>query len=68
LNGRDPLLLMDINETSQVNQQEVHLDKLPGPATYKTFNGEPQSTGHNVTDIKEKVGNEVNGAGNGEVH
>ncbi|MEO6997305.1 MAG: 2Fe-2S iron-sulfur cluster-binding protein [Terracoccus sp.] len=69
LNGRDPLLLMDIHETSQVNQQDVHLDTLPGPATFKTFNGEPQSTGHNVTDIKESAaGNEVNESGTDEAH
>lgn len=53
LNGRDPLLLMDIHEQSQVNQQAVHLDLLEGPATGKTFNGDPQSTGHNATDIEE---------------
>jgi NADH-quinone oxidoreductase subunit G len=53
LNGRRPLLLMDIHEESKVNQPEVHLDELPGPATFNTFNGEPMSTGHNVTDIKE---------------
>ncbi len=53
LNGRSPLLLMDIHENSKVNQPEVHLDELFGPATGKTFNGEPFATGHNVTDIKE---------------
>ncbi len=30
LNGRSPLLLMDIHEVSQVNQQQVHLDELSG--------------------------------------
>jgi NADH-quinone oxidoreductase subunit G len=56
LNGRSPLLLMDIHETSKVNQPDVHLDELFGPATGKTFNGEPFATGHNVTDIKEGLG------------
>ena len=32
-----------------------HLDELFGPATGKTFNGEPFATGHNVTDIKEGI-------------
>ena len=54
LNGRSPLLLMDIHEESSVNQQDVHLDKLFGPATGKTFNGEPFATGHNVTDTKKE--------------
>lgn len=53
LNGRSPLLLMDIHEESKVNQPEVHLDELFGPAIGKTFNGEPLATGHNVTDINE---------------
>jgi len=53
LKGRDPVLLMDIHNVSQVDQKEVHLDELFGPATGKTFNGDPLSTGHNVTDIKE---------------
>ena len=44
---------MDIHEVSKVNQQDVDLDELFGPATGKTFNGEPFATGHNVTDIKE---------------
>ena len=52
LNGRSPLLLMDIHEESQVNQPDVHLDQLPGPATGRTFNGDPASTGHNATDTR----------------
>jgi len=53
LNGRSPLLLMDIHEESEVNQPDVRLDKLPGPATDKTFNGDPTSSGHNATDSME---------------
>jgi len=55
------LLLMDIHEESKVNQQDVHLDELFGPATGKTFNGEPFATGHNVTDIKEGAGVNTHG-------
>src|SRR5690348_8052118 len=54
LKGRDPMLLMDIHSVSNVNQSDVRLDELPGPATGKTFNGDPLSTGHNVTDVKEE--------------
>ncbi len=61
LNGRSPLLLMDIHEESKVNQQDVHLDELFGPATGKTFNGEPFATGHNVIDIKEGAGVNTHG-------
>ena len=35
--GRDPLLLMDINEVSQVNVSDIDLSILPGPATSTTF-------------------------------
>ncbi len=53
LHGREPMLLMNIHDASKVNQPQVHLDELFGPATGKTFNGDPAATGHNVTDIKE---------------
>jgi len=56
LAGRQPQLLMDIHNESEVNQPEVHLAELAGPATWKTFNGEPLSTGHNVTDVKQGTG------------
>jgi NADH-quinone oxidoreductase subunit G len=35
--GRDPLLLMDINEVSKVNTSDIDLSVLPGPATSTTF-------------------------------
>jgi NADH-quinone oxidoreductase subunit G len=50
LMGRDPRLMMDIHAVSDVNK--VELSELPGPATNKTFNGDPHAVGHNVTDIK----------------
>ena len=56
LAGRKPSLLMDIHNESEVNQPLVHLSGLAGPATWETFNGEPLSTGNNVTDIKEGTG------------
>ncbi len=37
LNGRKPLLLLDIHETSQVNRPEIDLSLIPGPATSTTF-------------------------------
>ncbi len=52
LAGRQPKLLMKIHDESEVNPPEVHLDELFGPATGETFNGQPNATGQNVTDIK----------------
>ncbi len=37
LNGRKPLLLLDIHEESEVNRPEIDLSKIPGPATSTTF-------------------------------
>ncbi len=37
LNGRKPLLLLDIHETSEVNMPGIDLSKIPGPATSTTF-------------------------------
>ncbi|MEO7962249.1 MAG: hypothetical protein ABIR19_11915, partial [Ginsengibacter sp.] len=37
LNGRKPLLLLDIHEESEVNQQNIDLSEIPGPATSTTF-------------------------------
>lgn len=56
LAGRKPHLLLNIHNESEVNQPEVHLSELPGPATGNTFNGNPHDTGHNVTDMKEGTG------------
>ena len=54
MKGRDPKLLMDIHTVSEVNK--VELGQLPGPATGKTFNGDPHASGYNVTDVRNGVG------------
>lgn len=54
MKGRDPKLLMDIHSISDVNT--VDLNAIPGPATSATFNGNPKSTGTNVTDVKQGLG------------
>jgi NADH-quinone oxidoreductase subunit G len=54
LMGRPPHLLMDIHSISEINN--VELSEIQGPATGKTFNGAPHSTGHNVVDEKERSG------------
>ena len=59
LEGRKPKLLMDIHTVSEVNN--VDLNELPGPATGKTFNGDPTSFGHNPTDVKEGKGRNLAG-------
>ncbi len=53
LQGRKPKLLLDIHDESEVNQLQVHLSEIPGPAVSNTFNGNPHASGHNVTDVKE---------------
>jgi NADH-quinone oxidoreductase subunit G len=57
--GRKPKLLMDIHSVSEVNK--VNLNELPGPATGKTFNGDPHAVGTNVTDVKEGKGRNLAG-------
>ena len=37
MGGRQPNLLMDIHTVSDVNEPEIDLSKIPGPATSKTF-------------------------------
>jgi NADH-quinone oxidoreductase subunit G len=59
MGGRDPKLLMDIHSVSEVNT--VDLNDLPGPATSKTFNGNPNDVGRNVTDVKEGKGRNLAG-------
>jgi NADH-quinone oxidoreductase subunit G len=59
MEGRKPKLLMDIHTVSEVNN--VDLNELPGPATSKTFNGDPLSVGHNPTDVKEGKGRNLAG-------
>ena len=59
MEGRKPKLLMDIHSISEVNT--VDLNELPGPATGKTFNGDPTAVGHNPTDVKEGKGRNLAG-------
>lgn len=71
LMGRKPKLLMDIHSVSEVNL--VDLNEISGPATNATFNGDPTSSGKNVTDVKKGVGRNIAGtdstnANTGEEH
>jgi NADH-quinone oxidoreductase subunit G len=59
MGGRKPKLLMDIHSVSEVNK--VNLNEIQGPATGKTFNGDPHAVGTNVTDIKEGKGRNLAG-------
>jgi len=44
-----------------VNEPEVDLSLLPGPATSETFDGDPKAYGNNVTDLKPGKGSNVKG-------
>jgi NADH-quinone oxidoreductase subunit G len=59
MDGRKPKLLMDIHSVSEVNT--VDLNKISGPATGATFNGNPLATGSNPTDVKEGKGRNLAG-------
>jgi NADH-quinone oxidoreductase subunit G len=52
MGGRKPKLVFDIHSVSDVNEAEVDLSLLPGPATSETFDGKPGAYGNNVTDDK----------------
>ena len=39
MGGRDPLLLMNIHDESEVNKPNVHLSQINGPAHSDTFEG-----------------------------
>ena len=52
MGGRQPRLMMDIHNISDVNKPGVDLSKIPGPATGDTFNGNPKAVGTNSTDKK----------------
>ncbi|MBA2248563.1 MAG: hypothetical protein H0W12_00060, partial [Chitinophagaceae bacterium] len=56
LHGRQPHLLLDIHNISEVNQPDVHLSEIEGPAVGKTFDGEVHASGKNVTDVKIGLG------------
>jgi NADH-quinone oxidoreductase subunit G len=59
MKGRDPKLLMDIHQVSDVNS--VDLNAVQGPSTSATFNGDPKAAGTNVTDVKEGIGRNMMG-------
>ena len=61
MGGRKPKLVFDIHSVSGVNEPEVDLSLLPGPATNETFNGNPNSFGRNATDVKLSVGPNTEG-------
>jgi NADH-quinone oxidoreductase subunit G len=68
LMGRKPNLMMDIHTVSGVNS--VDLDQINGPATGATFNGNPNSVGTNITDVKQGQGRNLAGTDstNAETH
>ena len=37
MGGRDPKLLMDIHDESEVNRPEIHLSEIQGPAHSEVF-------------------------------
>jgi NADH-quinone oxidoreductase subunit G len=37
LDGRQPKILMDIHDVSEVNRPEIHLSKIEGPAHSEDF-------------------------------
>ena len=59
MDGRKPKLLMDIHKVSEVNK--VNLNEIQGPATGATFNGNAQSSGTNITDVKVGQGRNLQG-------
>jgi NADH-quinone oxidoreductase subunit G len=61
MGGRKPKLVFDIHSVSGVNEPEVDLSLLPGPATSETFEGNPNAYGNNVTDVKIGDGSNTEG-------
>ncbi|MFN2457775.1 MAG: 2Fe-2S iron-sulfur cluster-binding protein [Chitinophagaceae bacterium] len=59
MDGAKPKLLMDIHQVSEINN--VELSEIQGPATNQTFNGHPDSSGVNVTDVKQGQGRNLQG-------
>ncbi len=41
MGGRDPKLMMDIHSISDVNDRDINLSAIPGPATSETFTPNP---------------------------
>jgi NADH-quinone oxidoreductase subunit G len=54
MGGRAPKITFDIHQESDVNPPEVDLSILPGPASGKTFEGDPKAFADNPTDEKAK--------------
>ena len=50
MDGRPPKLMMDIHSVTGVNK--VDLSEIPGPASNKTFEGDPKAFATNPTDKK----------------
>ena len=50
--GRNPLLLMDIKEVSEVNTSDIDLSLIPGPATSTTFIDRDEEKDIEQTDIE----------------
>lgn len=61
MGGRKPKLMFDIHSLSDINEPEVDLSLLPGPATNETFNGNPNAYGRNIKDEKSGVGADIGG-------
>jgi NADH-quinone oxidoreductase subunit G len=61
MGGRKPKLVFDIHSVSDINEPDVDLSILPGPATSETFDGNPNAYGKNVTDVKIGVGSNPKG-------
>jgi NADH-quinone oxidoreductase subunit G len=54
MGGRAPKITFDIHQESDVNPPEVDLSILPGPASGKTFEGDPKAFADNPTEEKAK--------------
>jgi NADH-quinone oxidoreductase subunit G len=54
MGGRAPKITFKIHQESDVNPPEVDLSILPGPASGKTFEGNPKAYADNPTDEKGK--------------
>lgn len=58
LNGRSPLLLLDIHEESEVNTPGIDLSKIPGPPTSTTFIKNDEEKDIEQADLENKLVND----------
>jgi NADH-quinone oxidoreductase subunit G len=58
LNGRSPLLLLDIHEESEVNTPGIDLSKIPGPPTSTTFIQNDEAKDIEQADLENKLVND----------